>query len=1232
MSGKIFDLTPESVPNTLARRPASARRSGAWDAEAVRVERQRVLRREAMGAAMVAEQDGDGCAAPIPSFLHRNVGPEEWAAAVRRATEDREYARVWLARRHAEQDAAAAMLQAQAEVGREGGALSPALSGRIQAKRGGGQPLEATVRRGMEGVFQVNFGHVRIHADPEADALNQGVAAIAFTVGADIFFRAGAYQPHSAAGQHLLAHELTHVVQQRTSSLGSSGGGGNAGGTMTVGAADDRHEQEAEATAHRVTAALQRRALLSQAATPGAGLARRHDPTMTLTPAAQGVRRAPLPGTDPPVFPVSFPAIVYYPGGANIHTHPAVGSPVVALLPSLTTKVVVIGKTTTSNQAGGTPDWYEVRVSAGPHAGKVGFLQSFRIDSRWPTGDPDPTLYVIQPGDTALGLAARFYGLAGSAHPETNADLRRYVEVLVRVNQRNAYWIEHGNDGDPLNWMRAQVRATYAMWVPSRAWAGTAAGAVPNPSLTGGAWAAVHQQLQAHGWGEVNILQAVSLFAQDVAVVGDRAVGALRHAIVVSGTLLGEVTAETARAVLPVLQDLASAAVAPAVLMARLGALAARKLADVPAALLTLLERKAHELLASLLGAPVLARLGGAVQAILKDPGTFIGNLVAALNAGVGHLIDHVAHHFGEDALGWLIGKLGAGIPIPRSLALADLLPTVQDLLGLTRAHLRDLVVQRIVRTQRISAQQAGQLVDKAGNLVARLDSLAHKAWGALTGGQAPRLVQQLVDGVRDGLRDWLWGQMITLGLKVLVELSTPLVGEVIALIQAVYAAVQTFLQYEGTLKEVFGTIVGTFADLAEHKDAATATRIGQGVIGPTLVRLIVPALDFLAGLFGIGKIADGVQKALQAVRSKVEKALTPLIAALADAVRGVAGAKPTPRQSQGHPGESASDYPSLAFEVDGDHHRLWVEPGPVHPQIMIAIDSQIMFQTNSLRGERQCRLEIPILYLKRYSIPTPIETFLQAARNSSFTNRPGKVVNVARADGVVAEMKVTIGEIRLLRRQGKDTQGVKARLTTQQAQLAMLLKRVLSGVDANIFQDNEKYMLEGFVAEYSKMPMMNRDDMTPDHQPQAEMLKHVAELTVLGAHGTVQLFAGRAIVRVVRGSHVDGGLAINLHENRHFAGRTYGRVPNRALVDAAVAAHPHDPDAQRATAIDVLKSELAADVAQMRQVAHRPNSDPIWGDIQGQTRDDVINAVRSQILNGEKEMAAQKLDRLKDP
>ncbi len=307
MSGKIFDLTPESVPAALAHRPAPARRSRARDAEAARVDLQHALRREAMSAAMVAEQYGNGGGAPIPSFLRRSVDPEEWVAAVRRATEDREYARVWLAQRHAEQDAAAAVeaggagavLQAQAEVGREGGALSPALSGRIQAKRGGGQPLEATVRRGLEGVFGVDFSPVRIHADGEADALNRGVAAVAFTVGADIFFRAGFYQPQILAGQHLLAHELTHVVQQRTGSLGTGGGGGNSGGTMTVGAADDRHEQEAEQTAHRVTAALQARGqvLTAPATSPGAALSRAHDPAVALAPAAPGIARVAAPLT-----------------------------------------------------------------------------------------------------------------------------------------------------------------------------------------------------------------------------------------------------------------------------------------------------------------------------------------------------------------------------------------------------------------------------------------------------------------------------------------------------------------------------------------------------------------------------------------------------------------------------------------------------------------------------------------------------------------------------------------------------------------------------------------------------------------------------------------------------------------------------------------------------------------------------------------------------------------------
>ncbi len=324
MSGKIFDLTPESEgPRHPVRRAAS------WDygssAEEVHLARTLALARAAeealLGAQLVVRrraargQTGgeDAVTLALTRPLHGYGGPE-WEREVRRAVADQAVGLAYLARKREERlrrqaaeaaeggtslmmapTSAAGVLQAQAEVGREGGALSPALSGRIGAKRGGGQPLEATVRQGMEGVFGVDFSPVRVHADPEADALNRGVAAIAFTVGSDVFFRAGFYQLHSAAGQHLLAHELTHVVQQRAGSLGTSGGGGNAGGTMTVGAADDRHEQEAEQTAHRVVAALQARgqALSAPATSPGAALSRQHDPAVALAPAAPGVARVP---------------------------------------------------------------------------------------------------------------------------------------------------------------------------------------------------------------------------------------------------------------------------------------------------------------------------------------------------------------------------------------------------------------------------------------------------------------------------------------------------------------------------------------------------------------------------------------------------------------------------------------------------------------------------------------------------------------------------------------------------------------------------------------------------------------------------------------------------------------------------------------------------------------------------------------------------------------------------
>ena len=85
--------------------------------------------------------------------------------------------------------------------------------------RGNGSSLEGGVRGRMERSFGVDFGSVRIHSDAQADRLNRSIQARAFTSGQDIFLRQGEYRPASSEGQRLLAHELTHVVQQNRNRL-----------------------------------------------------------------------------------------------------------------------------------------------------------------------------------------------------------------------------------------------------------------------------------------------------------------------------------------------------------------------------------------------------------------------------------------------------------------------------------------------------------------------------------------------------------------------------------------------------------------------------------------------------------------------------------------------------------------------------------------------------------------------------------------------------------------------------------------------------------------------------------------------------------------------------------------------------------------------------------------------------------------------------------------------------
>jgi hypothetical protein len=121
--------------------------------------------------------------------------------------------------------------------------VTPGVEQAIQQKRGGGEAMEGGVRRQMESSLGADFSGVRVHTDHQSDSLNRSLNARAFTTGQDIFFRQGAYEPASSSGRELIAHELTHVVQQ---------GGDQVRRAMSVSQPGDPHEVEAERTARAV--------------------------------------------------------------------------------------------------------------------------------------------------------------------------------------------------------------------------------------------------------------------------------------------------------------------------------------------------------------------------------------------------------------------------------------------------------------------------------------------------------------------------------------------------------------------------------------------------------------------------------------------------------------------------------------------------------------------------------------------------------------------------------------------------------------------------------------------------------------------------------------------------------------------------------------------------------------------------------------------------------------------
>ena len=120
------------------------------------------------------------------------------------------------------------------------GRAHPDVESAIASTRGTGQKLDEGSRDKIGGALGDPLHDVKVHTDPAANQLASSVSARAFTTGNDVYFAKDEYKPGTSDGQELIAHELTHVVQQR---------GASTSGPLTVSQPGDALENEAEAAA-----------------------------------------------------------------------------------------------------------------------------------------------------------------------------------------------------------------------------------------------------------------------------------------------------------------------------------------------------------------------------------------------------------------------------------------------------------------------------------------------------------------------------------------------------------------------------------------------------------------------------------------------------------------------------------------------------------------------------------------------------------------------------------------------------------------------------------------------------------------------------------------------------------------------------------------------------------------------------------------------------------------------
>lgn len=322
-------------------------------------------------------------------------------------------------------------------------------------------------------------------------------------------------------------------------------------------------------------------------------------------------------------------------------------------------------------------------------------------------------------------------------------------------------------------------------------------------------------------------------------------------------------------------------------------------------------------------------KIGEVISDIADDPMRFVNNLVAGLGKGFEQFFDNFFDHLLKGFFDWLFSGIGSvGVELPRDFSLKSIVTFILQLLGLSWARVRELLVKHI-------GQENVELIEKA--------------WGIVS-----LLIEQGPEGIFNMIKEQLdpqaiLDQIIKAAIDYVVEtLIKQVTVRVIALFNPAGAIIQAVELIYKILKWVFENAARIFSFVETVVNGMANVLAGniQGVadaVELALAKLIPPVIDFLAGLVSLGDLPEKVVEVIKGLQDWVYGILDRVIGWLAEKGRqlleaiGLGGEEEAPAEGEEGGTQDEELGASVSFSAGGERHRQWIAVDGTSATLMVA-------------------------------------------------------------------------------------------------------------------------------------------------------------------------------------------------------------------------------------------------------------------------------------------------------